>query len=174
MKIHAAILALGALLPAAALAAAPPLSVEESTTLKAPPAQVWALLHDFGDMSWVPPVKSVTATQGNTPGSVRTIDLGGPKLVETLKGYDDKAMTYDYVINDTAANKATMPVSNYHSVIKVGPGSGGGSVVTWSGTFQRADTSDNPKPGMDDETAKKAIHGVYQAGFAGLHQKTGG
>ena len=172
---RAATLALAALLlPTAVLAAAPPLAVEESTTLKAPPAQVWALLHDFGDMSWVPPVKSVTATQGNTPGSVRTIDLGGPKLVETLKGYDAKAMTYDYVIDETDANKATMPVSHYHSAIKVTPGADGGSVVTWSGTFQRADTSDSPKPGMDDETAKKAIHGVYQAGFAGLHQKTGG
>ncbi len=172
---RAAMLALSALLlSTTAHAAAPMLNVQESTTLSAPPAKVWGLIQNFSDMSWVPPVKSTTATQGNTPGSVRTIDLGGPKLVETLRGYDAGAMTYSYTIDDTAANKATLPVSNYHSTIKVAPGSGGGSVVTWMGNFQRADTSDAPKQGMDDATAQTAVRGVYQAGFSGLKTKTGG
>lgn len=172
---RAAILAFGALLlSTAAHAAAPTLNVEQSTTLKAPPAKVWAVIENFSDMSWVPPVKGTTATQGNTPGSVRTIDLGGPKLVETLRGYDAGQMTYNYTINDTEANKMTLPVSNYHSTIKVAPGADGGSVVTWMGTFQRADTSDSPKAGMDDTTATNAVTGVYQAGFSGLKQKTGG
>ena len=161
-------------LSTAAHAAAPTLSVRESTTLKAAPAQVWAVVQNFGDMSWVPPVKNTTATQGNTPGSVRTIDLGGPKLVETLRGYDAGSMSYHYTIDDTAANKATLPVSNYSSTLQVQPGADGGSVVNWSGTFQRADTSDTPKAGMDDATAQTAVKGVYQAGFAGLAKRLGG
>lgn len=163
-----------AVAPAVALAAAPTLTVTETATFKAPPPTVWAVIHHFGDMSWVPPVKSTTATNGDTPGSVRTIDLGGPKLVETLESYDPDGMSYSYTINDTAANKAVLPVSNYHSTIKVTPTAAGGSSVTWEGSFQRADTSDHPQAGMDDAAAEKAVRGVYQAGLGGLKQKTGG
>ena len=53
--------------------------------IAAPPAKVWAIVQNFSDLTWVPVVKSSTATEGNNVGSVRTLDLGGPKLVETAE-----------------------------------------------------------------------------------------
>ena len=54
-------------------------------------------------MSWHPAVKSDTATNGNTVGSVRTLDLGGPKLIESLTKYDATKLRYSYRITDADA-----------------------------------------------------------------------
>lgn len=157
----------------AARAAAPVLHETKTMEIAAPPAKVWSVVQNFGDMSWVPPVKGTTATQGNTPGSVRTIDLGGPKLVEQLKAYDANAMTYTYVITDDPANVKTLPVTDYTSTITVKP-SGSGSLVTWTGAFKRADQAESPAANMDDKTATGAIGGVYDAGLGGLKAKATG
>ncbi len=153
-----------------AFAAAPVLHETKTMEVAAPPAKVWGLIQNFGDMSWVPPVKGTTATAGNTPGSVRTIDLGGPKLVEELKSYDAAAMTYSYVITPDPANMKTLPVSDYSSTISVKP-SGTGSLVTWTGAFKRADQGDAPSATMDDKTATGAVGGVYDAGLGGIKSK---
>ena len=157
----------------AARAAAPVLHETKTMAIAAPPAKVWAVIENFADMSWVPPVKSTTATEGNTPGSVRTLDLGGPKLMERLKAYDAKRMTYTYAITDDPANMKTLPVSDYVSTITVAP-SGTGSLVTWTGSFKRADTSEKPPATMDDKAAEGAIAGVYDAGLGGLKAKAAG
>ena len=154
--------------------AAEQLQEAQSVEIAAPPAKVWGMIENFGDLTWVPPVKSSTATQGNTVGSVRTLDLGGPKLMEKLVSYDPAKRSYTYRITDDAANKKTLPVSDYRSVITVLPGSGSGSKVTWSGTFERADTASNPPAGMDDATAKKAVAGVYKVGLDNLKKKAEG
>ncbi len=150
-----------------ARAAAPVLHETKTVEIAAPPAKVWGVIEQFSDMSWVPPVKSTTATQGNAVGSVRTLDLGGPRLMEELKAYDAKAMTYTYVITNDPANVKTLPVTDYTSTITVKP-SAAGSLVTWTGTFKRADQGDAPAVGMDDKTATGAIGGVYEAGLGGL------
>jgi len=61
-----------------ARAAAPVLHETKVMEIAAPPAKVWGVIEQFSDLTWVPPVKSSTATQGNAVGSVRTLDLGGP------------------------------------------------------------------------------------------------
>lgn len=153
-----------------ARAAAPVLSESRTMEIAAPPAKVWSVIEQFSDMTWVPPVKSSTATQGNIVGSVRTLDLGGPRLVEELKAYDSQAMTYTYVITSDPANIKTLPVTDYTSTISVKP-SATGSVVTWMSTFKRADQGDAPAANMDDKTANGAIAGVYGAGLDGLKAK---
>ncbi len=153
-----------------AQAAAPVLHETKTLEIAAPPAKVWSVIEQFGDMSWVPPVTGTTATKGNTPGSIRTIDLGGPKLVEELKAYDAKEMTYSYVITPDPANVKTLPVTDYSSTITV-KASGTGSLVTWTGNFKRADQGDAPAANMDDKTAAGAIGGVYDAGLGGLKAK---
>lgn len=151
-------------------AAAPVLHETKTMEIAAPPAKVWSVIENFNDLSWIPPVKGTTATKGNTPGSLRTIDLGGPKLLEELKAYDGAGMSYSYVITPDAANVKTLPVTDYSSTITVAP-SGTGSLVTWSGSFKRADQGDAPAATMDDKTATEAISGVYDAGLGGLKAK---
>lgn len=150
-----------------ARAAAPVLHETKTVEIAAPPAKVWGMIEQFSDLTWVPPVKSSSATQGNTVGSVRTLDLGGPRLMEQLKAYDAKAMTYTYVITGDPANVKVLPVTDYTSTITVKP-SAAGSLVTWTGAFKRADQGDAPAANMDDKTATGAISGVYEAGLGGL------
>ena len=54
-----------------ARAAAPVLNETRTMEIAASPAKVWSVVQQFSDMTWVPPVKSSTATQGNTVGSIR-------------------------------------------------------------------------------------------------------
>lgn len=138
--------------------------------IAAPPAKVWAVIERFSDLTWVPPVKSSTATQGNTVGSIRTLDLGGPRLIEELKAYDARTMTYTYVITIDPANVKTLPVTDYTSTITVKP-SATGSLVTWAGMFKRADQGDTPAANMDDKTAIGGIGGVYAVGLDALNAK---
>lgn len=158
----------------AGASAADRLHVKETTTIAAPPAKVWDVIKNFGDMSWVPPVTNTTATKGNHPGSVRTITLGGPKLVEQLDHYNPARRDYTYHITPLASNMKTLPVSHYRSTISVAAAPGGKSLVTWVGSFERADPSADPAAGMDDAAAVRAVKGVYQAGFEGLAKHVGG
>ncbi len=172
MAIRSLILAAGliAASTSAGFAAAPVLRVTKTMDIPAPPAKVWGVIAQFADMTWVPPVKSSTATQGNAPGSVRTLDLGGPRLVEELKTYDGPGMSYAYVITPAPANVQTLPVTGYAAVITV-TASATGSLVTWSGSFHRADPGDAPAATMNDAAALAAVGGVYDAGLGGLRAR---
>lgn len=152
-------------------AAPAPLNVEESVNVAAPPARVWTMLGNFNDMSWVPPVKSTTATKANEIGSVRTLDLGGPQLVEMLDSYNAAGRSYSYRITDLPANKKVLPVSDYRSTLSVAEAAGGGSTVTWRGNFTRADAGDQPAAGMGDQDAVKAVQGVYRAGLENVAKR---
>lgn len=164
-------LALAGLSLGLAHAAPAPQSVEESVSIAAPPARVWAIVQNFNDMSWVPPIKATTATRGNEPGSTRTLDLGGPQLVEELASYDAAGRSYSYRITDLPANKKVLPVSDYRSTIRVAEAPGGGSTVTWRGDFLRADTADQPAAGMGDQDAVTAVRGVYRAGLENVAKR---
>ena len=94
--------------------------------------------------------------------------------MEQLVSYDPAKHSYTYKITDDAANKKTLPVSGYRSVITVMPGSGSGTKVTWTGSFERADTGASPASGMDDASAKKSVAGVYKVGLDNLKKKAEG
>lgn len=151
---------------------AAPLIVSKNAAIAAPPASVWATIGKFADLTWITSiVKASSATDGNTVGSVRTLDLGGPKLTEKLTAYDGPGMSYGYTIIDTPENRKIVPVSDYHSTLTVRPGADGGSLVSWEGRFERADTSEHPAAGQDDAAAVKAISGIYSTGLADLAKK---
>ncbi len=152
----------------ASAAAASVQKVTESVSIDAPPAKVWGIIQNFGDMSWHPAVKSDTATNGNTVGSVRTLDLGGPKLIESLTKYDATKLRYSYRITDDPNNVKTLPVTKYSSSLSVKKGAKGSTTVTWTGRFLRADPSPTPAAGQDDESAVKAVTGVYRGGLDNL------
>ena len=161
----AACLAFGFAAPAYAAKA---LHVSHSVTIDAPAAKVWGVVHDFSNLTWVPAVKSSHATEGNKPGSVRTLNLGGPILTEQLVHYDAKETMYKYRIQNTPSNLKTLPVSHYVSVITIKSLGADKTRATWTGNFERADTSAHPKKGMGNHTALTAVKGIYSSGLSNL------
>ena len=153
---------------AAPASAAKTLHVSRSVTIDAPAAKVWGIVHNFGNLTWVPAVKSSQATDCNKPGSVRTLNLGGPKLTEQLVHYDAPETMYKYEIQNTPENLKVLPVSHYRSVISVQSLGPNKSKAMWTGSFKRADPSANPAKGMDDESALTAIRGIYSSGLDNL------
>ena len=154
-----------------ALAAPPLLHEKRSINIAASVERVWAMAGSFADLTWVPAVKASSATNGNAPGSNRTLDFGEAVLTETLVTYDGLAHTYTYRIDDTAANLRVVPVRGLVAQISVVPAADGGSVATWESSFSRADQGSNPASGLDDATAQKQIAGTFTAGLAGLKAK---
>ena len=137
----------------------------ETIEIAAPADKVWAVMGDFDALkNWHPAVASSSADKGNEPGSVRTVELkGGGSLVETLQKYDAGGMSYSYRAKDGGA----LPVTNYTSTISV-RADGDKSKVEWRGAFYRAFPGNDPPPEQNDETAIKAITGVYTSGLANL------
>ncbi len=153
--------------------------VDEDITINAPAAKVWAIIKDFGDMSWLPPVKNTEGKGGNADGASRVLTLqSGGTITEELKKYDDAGMTYAYKITDMSSEKTinhagadvkipVVPVDNYAATIKV-EDKGGSSVVSWKAGFYRAYTNNNPPPEMNEEAANTAIKGIFKEGLENL------
>lgn len=139
--------------------------VVEKITINAPADKVWGLIKNFDALAaWHPAVAKSPADKGNTVGSVRSLELkGGGAVIETLEGYDDAAMKYNYRGKDGGA----LPVSNYTSTIQV-TADGAKSLVEWRGAFYRGYPNNDPPPEQNDEAAVKAITGVYTSGLANL------
>lgn len=173
MKKFLALLAL-AVLPLSAIAHGPtPQKVEKTVTIKAPPAKVWAMVKDFGNMhAWHPTIAS-TKSEKKGGETFRTLTLknNGGEIIEKLRSADDATMTLKYEITGGVA-----PVADYNSVMRVAPGPGAGeTTVTWVGRFYRTYKLNPPIPaGQDDETAYKFIDGVFENGLAGLKKVSEG
>ncbi len=169
------------LVAAAALAFAPFMAeahgpsrqkVVETVEIARPPAEVWAKIGNFADMSWVPVVFSTEATKGNEIGSVRTLtlkDASGPKIVEELRKYDAAKMTYSYGI--TEVDVKVLPVNNYASTVTVKPGANGGSEVEWKAGFYRGYPLNDPPPELNDEASKAAVVSLYRSTLDALKTK---
>lgn len=150
------------MLPLTAAAHGPtPLKSDQTVTIKAPAAKVWALVSDFGAMEkWHPAVKST-----KLEGAQRTLTLqNGGTIVEKLvhKKDDDKELKYEIV-------SGVIPVSGYTSRINVKDLGNGETEVRWFGRYYRKYVLNPPIPaGEDDESAQKAIDGIYKDGLANL------
>jgi len=158
---------LALLLPSVATAHGPsPQKVTETITIKAPPAKVWAVIGDFNSMpKWHPAVKSskVESKGGNT-FRLLTLKDGGT-IYERLKEKNDADMRLKYEIIE-----GVLPVSDYYAVLSVKPGANANeSTVEWMGRFYRKYKLNPPIPaGQDDESALKAINGIFKPGLANL------
>ncbi len=171
LVIGGALAALVALVPLAAQAHGPSRKkVEEKITINAPPDKVWAVVGNFQDMSWLPPVETTTGQGGNEIKATRTLTLkGGATVDEELYKYSAENRSLSYRINKVDVK--TLPVNNYSSTIKVEPAEGGQSTVTWDGAFYRGYMNNDPPPDLNDEAAIKAVKGLYQTGLEGLKAK---
>ena len=167
----------GLLVPAMAMAHGPTRQkVTLTTEVAAEPAEVWAAIGDFQDLTWHPAVVSQTGEGGNEIDATRQLYLSdqgadGPTIDEVLYKYDAEKMTYSYRITEVAVE--VLPVTNYSSHLTVKPLDGGGSLVEWRGAFYRGYPNNDPPPELNDEAAIAAVTGVYQAGLDALVDRFG-
>ena len=171
LLIGGAVAALVALAPLAAEAHGPSRKkVEEKVVINAAPEKVWAVVGNFQDMSWLPPVEKTEGKGGNEVKATRTLTLkGGATVDEELYKYSAEQRSLSYRVNKVDVK--TLPVNNYSSTIKVEPAEGGKSTVTWDGAFYRGYMNNDPPPELNDEAAVKAVSGLYKAGLESLKAK---
>jgi carbon monoxide dehydrogenase subunit G len=170
MKKFLALLVL-AILPLTAAAHGPtPQKVEKTITIKAPPAKVWAIVKDFGNMhTWHPGVASTKIEkkkdENGEMATFRTLTLkSGGDIVNKLRSADDASMKMKYEIVSGVA-----PVADYNGSMTVTAAGANESTVTWVGRFYRTYKLNPPIPaGQDDETAVNFITGVFDSGLVGL------
>ncbi len=168
-------MAAAALLPGLALAHGPTRQkVTLTAEVAADPAEVWAAIGNFQDMSWHPAVHSSTGENGNDIDATRLLTLGqegGPTVAEVLYKYSDEKMSYSYRITEVAVE--VLPVTNYSSHLTVKPRAGGGSIIEWRGAFYRGYPNNDPPENLNDAAAIAAVTGVYQAGLDALTERFG-
>lgn len=152
---------------------------EEEITINAPAEKVWAIIKDFGDMSWLPAVKSVTVDGGNNKGAIRVLTLkDGGTITEELKKHDDKAMSYAYKITEMSTAKTithagaeekvpVLPVDNYAASIDL-TANGDTTVVSWKAGYYRAYMNNNPPEEMNEEAANSAVTALLKSGLQNL------
>ena len=140
----------------------------------ADPAEVWAAIGNFQDMSWLPPVHSTTGEGGNEIDATRVLTLGaegGPTISEMLYKYSAEKMSYSYRITEVEVE--VLPVTNYSSHLTIKPRDGGGSLIEWRGAFYRGYPNNDPPPELNDDAAIAAVTGVYQVGLDALVARFG-
>lgn len=168
-------LATAALLPGLATAHGPTRQkITLTTEVAASPAEVWAVLGNFQDMSWHPAVFSTEGENGNAIDATRLLTLGeagGPTIAEVLYKFSDEKMSYSYRITDVLVE--VLPVTNYSSHLTVKARDGGGSLIEWRGAFYRGYPNNDPPEDLNDAAAIAAVSGVYQMGLDALTERFG-
>jgi len=129
--------------------------------IQAPADKVWVAISDFGDIQVGGPVTSVDV-EGNGVGMVRTIGMGGGRIIERLDRHDPDDRTFSYsIINDDCP----LPVSGYSSTAIVTDNGDGTATVDWTGTFE-------PKGGEAEASA--IVEGIYRGMIARARKAVGG
>ncbi len=143
----------------------------ETITIDAAPDRVWAVIANFGDMSWHPRVAMTDASKGNEKGSIRTLGFtSGGMMEEELSKYDADKMTYSTFIGHV--NTDILPATNYSSTITVKPAEGGAkSEVTWRAAFYRGYPNNDPPAELNDEAAVKGVSAYITEGLENLKKK---
>ncbi len=100
--------------------------------------KVWAVIADFGDVSWVPGVQKVEL-EGSGVGMVRHLTVPVfPQLHERLDAIDHEKMTLDYSIPAVPF----LHVVDYTARAQVVPLESGRCRLIWSGKARAEDASD--------------------------------
>jgi len=99
-------------------------------TIAERPDAVWALLADFGNVSWIPGTDN-TVVEGDGPGMRRLIPAGdGDPIDEQLHSIDHAARVFVYTVDNSP-----MPTTEYRSTCTV-RAAGDGTEVEWAVTFE--------------------------------------
>ncbi len=137
-------------------------TVTVSEDIDASAEKVWAALSDFGGIRVGGPITSVE-TEGEGVGMVRTIGMGGGKIVERLDRHDPEARVFAYsIINEDCP----LPVAGYSATVTISETAPDSCNVHWTGSFE-------PK-GASEADAVKVVEGIYRGGIAAARQATAG
>ena len=121
-------------------------SVSVTRELEQSVDQVWGVVSDFGNASWMPEGTEVRL-EGEGPGMIRYVGAGATTLAETLEFVDDATRTLVYTI----PGEVPFPATDYRSTIVVRE-KGSGSELEWSCTFE---------PKGDPDAAQAVMEGLY-------------
>jgi hypothetical protein len=127
-------------------------------TIAASADAVWQILGDFGGIKVAGPITAFEI-KGAGVGAVRTITLGGARIVERLEAYDPATLSFTYVITN---DDCPLPVSNYSATVKISRAGESACDVEWTGTFE-------PK-GAPEDQARAVVTGIYTGGIAGARK----
>lgn len=159
------------LAPALAFAHGPSRKKEITTIeIDAPIAKVWAIVGNYGDMSWNPAIAATEATGGTEVDVAKrklTFKTGGI-FTDTLTKYEPDQYTISFLTNDE--DLKTLPVEGYSSTFKL-TDAGGKTQVEWRGAFYRGYMNNDPPPELSDDAAQKAISAFQKAGLEALKTK---
>ncbi|MBQ0795326.1 SRPBCC family protein [Zhongshania sp.] len=118
--------------------------------LDIPAERVWALLEDFGDISWAPGIDKIELI-GSGIGMTRRLHIKGiDPIDEVLTAQDASTMSFAYDI----PRGVPMPVTNYSANAKVTALDDGRCQIDWYG---RAEPQ-----GVSDSDAVAMINGAYE------------
>ncbi|NKI17956.1 SRPBCC family protein [Spongiibacter sp. KMU-166] len=114
-----------------------------------PASQVWALVADFGDISWADGIDRVEVV-GEGVGMARHIYMGDmPPIEEVLTSQNPEEMTFSYDI----PRGIPMPLADYSANAKITALSPTRCQVDWYGRAR--------PEGMTDDDATAMLQGTY-------------
>ena len=130
---------------------------QQSTTINRSPADVWAKVRDFHDMSWCPNVITDLKKVGDKSG----LEVGAKRLLndafhETMHELDDEGMKIRYSIDDGPPPISKDDVSNYFGVLTL-TAEGDGTRVDWNSSWEG-----------DNEESHEFCHQIYLALLADM------
>lgn len=117
-----------------------------TTELDVPADDLWNLVQDFGNTSWMPEGTEVVL-EGEGVGMVRVV-MGA--IREKLEACNPDARTIEYSIADEGV---PVPVLGYRATMRVEP-AGSGAKLTWS-------CEGSPKDGSTEDEARAAVEQLY-------------
>ncbi len=123
-------------------------TVETARLLDFPAAQVWSVLGDFGNHSWVPAVRHAKLI-GEGMGAVRRLTTDTGIVDERLDAYDAHALSYAYSI----VSPMPYPVEDYRVSVQIDVLAPARSRVRWRAQFRAK--------GVSVIHAEQLMTGVY-------------
>ena len=125
--------------------------VRELIEINAAPDKVWAVIGNFQDMSWLPPVTKTEGDKGNGRGHAEA-DAGGWR--DSRGGTQHiRCRQDDLSYRITDVDVKVLPVTNYSSTLTVTPsadgksepGLGGASIAAFRTTIRRRSSATRPR-----------------------------
>lgn len=139
------------------------ITISEHLELNTDADTVWALVRDFGDLSWIFLNGEGTVEVPGSSfdiGAIRTVvEVAGGSAQEVLIAHDDVEKYYSFVL----VNTEDSTIINYLATLRVFSHVGGKTKVEWSSSFDVIE-------GVNAAAVQENIIGRYRFAFNALRQ----